>query len=80
MNRAAEDAAKSAAPIFAAAVKDMSITDAFSILRGTDVAATSYLKEKRATRLQMLSPGDRKIAGKSKRHRYWTTVFTTYNK
>jgi hypothetical protein len=46
MNRAAEDAAKSAAPIFAAAVRDMTITDALSILRGTDVAATSYLNEK----------------------------------
>ena len=46
MNRAAEDASKSAAPIFINAVKGMSIGDAVGILRGGDFAATNYLKEK----------------------------------
>jgi hypothetical protein len=81
MNRAAEDAAKSAAPIFAAAVKDMSITDAFSILRGTDVAATSYLKEKTSNPLaEAFRPAIEKSLEKVNATRYWTTVFTTYNK
>ncbi len=44
MNRAAEEAAKSAAPIFLNAVKGMSFQDALGILRGSDTAATSYLK------------------------------------
>ena len=34
MNHAAEDAAKSAAPIFINAIKNMSIQDAIGILRG----------------------------------------------
>ena len=44
MNRAAEDAAKSAAPIFVDAVKNMSFSDALGILRGNKDAATTYLK------------------------------------
>src|SRR6187551_2292819 len=51
MNRAAEDASKSAAPIFLSAIKQMSITDALNILRGTDTAATAYLR--RTTTLQL---------------------------
>lgn len=43
INRAAEDAAKEAAPIFINSIKQMTITDAFSILRGADDAATQYL-------------------------------------
>jgi hypothetical protein len=43
INRAAEDAAKEAAPIFIASVKQMTIMDAFSILRGENDAATQYL-------------------------------------
>jgi hypothetical protein len=44
INRAAEDAAKEAAPIFLNSIKQMTIRDAFNILRGADDAATSYLK------------------------------------
>src|SRR4051812_20704512 len=46
MNRAAEDASKSAAPIFINAIKQMSIGDALGILKGNDFAATTYLKDK----------------------------------
>lgn len=45
INRAAEDAAKQAAPIFVNSVKQMSIADAFNILKGTDNAATLYLRQ-----------------------------------
>ncbi len=44
INRAAEDAAKDAAPIFVNSVKQMTISDAFNILRGADNAATLYLR------------------------------------
>lgn len=44
INRAAEDAAREAAPIFVNAIKQMTISDAFNILTGADNAATSYLK------------------------------------
>jgi hypothetical protein len=43
INRAAEDAAQEVAPIFINAVTQMTISDAFSILHGTDNAATQYL-------------------------------------
>lgn len=44
LNRAAEKAAKDAAPIFANAITSMTIVDAKNILTGTDTAATSYLR------------------------------------
>jgi hypothetical protein len=44
INRAAEDAAKEAAPIFINSIKQMTISDAFNILTGADNAATSYLR------------------------------------
>ena len=44
INRAAEDAAKEVAPIFVSAITQMTIKDAFNILRGPDNAATTYLR------------------------------------
>lgn len=44
INRAAEDAAKEAKPIFVNSIKSMTITDAVNILRGNDDAATEYLR------------------------------------
>jgi hypothetical protein len=44
INRAAEDAAREAAPVFARAVNNMTIQDGFAILRGENDAATQYLK------------------------------------
>ena len=46
MNRAAEDAAIAAKPIFIDAIKQMTIADAWTILRGDDNAATNYFKSK----------------------------------
>jgi hypothetical protein len=43
INRAAEDAAKEVAPIFVNSITQMTITDAFTILKGADNAATQYL-------------------------------------
>ena len=44
MNRAAEQAAGEALDIFVTAIRDMTIADAFGILRGGDTAATDYLR------------------------------------
>jgi hypothetical protein len=44
INRAAEDAAKEAAPVFINSITQMTVQDAFNILRGADNAATSYLR------------------------------------
>ncbi len=43
MNRAAEEAAKKAAPIFVDAIKKLTIQDGLQILKGPDNAATQYL-------------------------------------
>ncbi len=44
LNRGAEDAAKSAKPIFISAIKQMTIQDAWGILKGENNAATQYLQ------------------------------------
>lgn len=44
INRAAEDAASKAAPIFVSAIEGITISDGLSILNGADDAATAYLK------------------------------------
>ena len=45
MNRAAEDAASEAAPVFIEAISDITFEDARGILTGGETAATDYLRE-----------------------------------
>lgn len=81
MNRAAEDASKSAAPIFVNAIKQMSIQDAAGILKGGDHAATDYLKGKTTSALtESFRPVIEKSLEKVNATKYWNTVITTYNK
>jgi hypothetical protein len=51
MNRAAEQAAPKAKPIFEDAVKNMSFEDAQKILNGGNTAATDYFKTKTSPQL-----------------------------
>ncbi|GJL49075.1 DUF4197 domain-containing protein [Candidatus Nitrospira salsa] len=51
MNRAAEEAAPLAKPIFQDAVKEMSVEDGKAILNGGDTAATDYFKGKTKDKL-----------------------------
>jgi hypothetical protein len=44
MNRAAESAVGEVAPIFSNVIREMSVTDAVSILKGNSDEATQYLK------------------------------------
>lgn len=81
MNRAAEDAAKSAAPIFVNAIKSISIQDAAGILRGGDNAATDYLKGRTTLQLtEAFRPVIEKSLAIVDATKYWNTVFSTYNK
>ena len=81
MNRAAEDAAKKATPIFVNAVKQMSFEDALGILKGGDFAATNYLKGKTTQSLtEAFRPVIESSLKKVNATKYWNTVFTTYNK
>jgi hypothetical protein len=81
MNRAAEDAARSASPIFINAIKGMSFQDALGILKGGDNAATSYLKDKTTVSLtEAFRPVIENSLKKVDATKYWNTVFTSYNK
>lgn len=51
LNRAAEQAVPEAATIFASAIREMTLTDAHDILRGSDDAATRYFRAKTTTAL-----------------------------
>lgn len=81
MNRAAEDAAKSATPIFINAIKGITIGDGLGILRGGDFAATDYLKGKTSASLtEAFRPVIETSLEKVDATKYWNTLFTTYNK
>lgn len=81
MNRAAEDACKSAAPIFVNAIKQMSFADALSILKGGDFAATNYLKNKTTSSLTTaFRPVVETSLNKVDATKHWSTIITTYNK
>jgi hypothetical protein len=53
LNRAAEDAAKQAKPIFISAIKQMTIQDATNILLGGNDAATQYFKRTTTAQLSL---------------------------
>jgi hypothetical protein len=81
INRAAEDAAKSAAPIFLNAIKGMSVSDGVGILRGPDTAATAFLR--RSTTVQLTAaflPVIKSSLDKVGATNSWKTVVDLYNK
>lgn len=79
-NRAAEDASKSAAPIFVNAVKNMSIQDALGILKGADTSATAYLKKATTSSLTAaFKPVIDASLAKVDATRYWSLVVDKYN-
>jgi hypothetical protein len=80
MNRAAEDAAKGASPIFVNAIQQMTITDAVNILRGGDFAATNYFKGKTTSALtQSFKPVIDKALKNVNATKYWGDVIAVYN-
>jgi hypothetical protein len=81
INRAAEEAAKEAAPVFIAAVKNMTITDAINIVKGDKNAATKYLEKSTNTELnKKFQPIISKALDKTSATRYWSQVMKSYNK
>jgi hypothetical protein len=81
MKRAAEEACKSAAPIFVNAIKQMSFQDAFAILRGPDTAATGYLRGKTSMALtDAFRPVIEQSLQKVDATKYWNTLISSYNK
>ncbi len=81
LNRAAEDAASGAKDIFIVAIKSMTLTDAISILKGEDNAATNFLeKATRAALVEKFKPVVSTSLEKVGATKHWNTVFSTYNK
>lgn len=81
LNRGAEDAAKSAVPIFVSAIKQMTIQDAWAILRGEKDAATNFLKRTTSQQLYTaFNPIMVQSLEKTNATRYYTDIVNQYNK
>jgi len=85
INRAAEDAAKEAAPIFVNSITQMTIGDAFNILNGADNAATDYLRRTTYNDLYALykpkiqASTEKKIIGNISTKDSWTSLTGKWN-
>lgn len=80
INRAAEDAAKNAQPIFVSAITGMTINDALQIVRGKNDAATQYLAKTTSTQLRAkFSPVIKSSLDKVDATRLWAELITLYN-
>ena len=86
INRAAEDAAKGAKPIFVNSVREMTFADGLQILRGPNNAATSYFKQKTSQQLgELYRPKIRESLNKNlvagiSTQQSWNQLTTTWNK
>ncbi|SKB74618.1 Protein of unknown function [Sphingobacterium nematocida] len=81
LNRAAESAVKEAAPVFVNSLAQMTVSDAFNILLGTQQdAATSFFKRTTsATLTSKFSPIVESALGKNNVSTYWTQLTSAYN-
>jgi hypothetical protein len=81
INRAAEDAAISAKPIFANAIKKMSIKDAIDIVKGNKTAGTDYLnRNTNSAVVNAFKPIIKSSLDKVNATKHWENIMTTYNK
>lgn len=81
LNRAAEDAAKKAAPIFLDAIMKMNLQDGLSILQGGDDAATRFLNQNTNSQLlAAFAPVIKSSLDKVQITKYWTPLTSKYNK
>ncbi|PKQ67347.1 hypothetical protein BZG01_08140 [Labilibaculum manganireducens] len=85
LNRAAEDAVSEATPIFISAITEMTIADAFGILKGGNDAATVYLQNKTQNKLQELfmpkvkASLDKKLVANLSTNESWSLLTKNYN-
>lgn len=85
INRAAEDAAKDVAPIFVNSIRQMTIKDAFNILKGENNAATNYLRATTFNELYSLykpkiqSSTEKKIIGNVSTKDSWIALTGKWN-
>jgi len=80
INLAAELAAKEVFVIFVDAVTTMTIKDAFTILKGKDNAATTYLRKQTNAQLYAkIKPITRNTIQQVQVTKYWTPLVKSYN-
>lgn len=80
LNRAAEQAARGATEVFKEAITQMTISDAISILKGGDKAATQYLQKTTSNILyQKFYPVVESATEKIMLAKYWTPLVNKYN-
>jgi hypothetical protein len=80
INRAAEDAVGYATPIFVDAIREMTIADALSIVRGETNSATNFFRQKTRDRLiAAFTPVIDRSLVKLEATRYYTEIVTLYN-
>ena len=81
LNRAAEDAAAKAKPIFIAAIKQMTFKDAMNILMGEKNAATQYLQKTTTADLtKEFLPVIQTSLDEVNARSYWKKIVTAHNK
>jgi hypothetical protein len=80
INHAAEDAAKSALPVFTSAIKHMTVNDALGIVKGSPDAATLYLRKTTTGELQaQFLPIVKSSLEKTGATSLWSDVVKQYN-
>lgn len=80
INRTAEDAVKTATPIFVDAIKQITFEDAKNILLGDEKAATTYLQQKTQQALyKSFEPVISKSFSKVGADEIWTNLISKYN-
>jgi Protein of unknown function (DUF4197) len=81
LNRGAEEAAKEAKPIFISAIKQMSIDDAFAVLKGQPDAATQFLKRTTSSQLkEKFKPVVQANLDKVNATKYYGDLISNYNR
>ena len=81
LNRGAEQAAKEAKPVFVSAIKQMTINDAWDILKGDNKqAATNYLKRTTSSELRVkFRPIVKKALDNTNATKYYGDIVRRYN-
>lgn len=80
INRGAEDAAGYAKPIFADAIKNMTLQDAIGLVKNGDTSATHFFREKTTTQLMAaFLPVIKASLDKVDATKYYGDVITKYN-
>ncbi len=80
INRAAEDAAGFAKPIFVDAIKSMTISDAIGLIRNGDTSATHFFRVKTTDKLMAaFMPVIKSSLDKVEATKYYGDIVTTYN-